>query len=166
MNYCYECGTKLMVKECEGEGPIPYCNTCQVFRFPIFSTAISTAVINRQRNKVLLIQQYNIKDFILLAGYVNKGESAEQTLVREVVEEVGLQVDEYKYMRSEYFERTNTLMLNFVSIVNDDKLDVLSAEVDQARWFTLDEAKQVILKNSLAETFLLNIMQKIEAGFI
>lgn len=155
-----------MVKECEGEGPTPYCNTCQVFRFPIFSTAISTAVINRQRNKVLLIQQYNIKDFILLAGYVNKGESAEQTLVREVVEEVGLQVDEYKYMRSEYFERTNTLMLNFVSIVNDDKLDVLSAEVDQARWFTLDEAKQVILKNSLAETFLLNIIQKIETGFI
>ncbi|WP_431090700.1 NAD(+) diphosphatase [Paenibacillus sp. 8b26] len=166
MKYCYECGTKLMVKECEGEGPIPYCNTCQVFRFPIFSTAISTAVINRQRDKVLLIQQYNIKDFILLAGYVNKGESAEQTLVREVMEEVGLHVDEYKYMRSGYFDRTHTLMLNFVSIVNDDKLDVLSAEVDQARWFTLDEAKQVILKNSLAETFLLNIIQKIEAGFI
>ncbi|MFK4341976.1 MULTISPECIES: NAD(+) diphosphatase [unclassified Paenibacillus] len=166
MKYCYECGTKLMVKECEGEGPIPYCNTCQVFRFPIFSTAISTAVINRQRNKVLLIQQYNIKDFILLAGYVNKGESAEQTLVREVMEEVGLQVDEYKYMRSEYFDRTHTLMLNFVSIVNDDKLDVLSAEVDQARWFTLDSAKQVILKNSLAESFLLTIIQQIEAGFI
>ncbi|MBE0338387.1 NUDIX domain-containing protein [Paenibacillus sp. 28ISP30-2] len=166
MKYCYECGTKLMVKECEGEGPIPYCNTCQVFRFPIFSTAISTAVINRQRDKVLLIQQYNIKDFILLAGYVNKGESAEQTLAREVMEEVGLQVDEYKYMRSEYFERTHTLMLNFVSIVNDDKLDVLSAEVDQARWFTLDEAKQVILKNSLAESFLLTIIQQIEAGFI
>ncbi|WP_342416505.1 NUDIX domain-containing protein [Paenibacillus sp. FSL R10-2782] len=166
MKYCYECGTKLIVKECEGEGPIPYCSTCQVFRFPIFSTAISTAVINRQRNKVLLIQQYNIKDFILLAGYVNKGESAEQTLVREVMEEVGLQVDEYTYMRSEYFERTNTLMLNFVSIVNDDKLDALSAEVDQARWFTLEEAKQVILKNSLAEAFLLTIIQQIEAGFI
>ncbi|MFK4303141.1 NAD+ diphosphatase [Paenibacillus sp. RC254] len=166
MKYCYECGTKLIVKECEGEGPIPYCNTCQVFRFPIFSTAISTAVINRQRNKVLLIQQYNIKDFILLAGYVNKGESAEQTLVREVMEEVGLQVDEYTYMRSEYFERTHTLMLNFVSIVNDDKLDALSAEVDQARWFTLEEAKQVILKNSLAESFLLTIIQQIEAGFI
>ncbi|MGG1615556.1 NAD(+) diphosphatase [Paenibacillus sp. NRS-1782] len=166
MKYCYECGTKLMVKECEGEGPIPYCNTCQVFRFPIFSTAISTAVINRQRDKVLLIQQYNIKDFILLAGYVNKGESAEQTLVREVMEEVGLQVDEYKYMRSEYFDRTHTLMLNFVSIVNDDKLDVLSAEVDQARWFTLEEAKQAVLKNSLAESFLLTIIQQIEAGFI
>ncbi|KJD45193.1 NAD(+) diphosphatase [Paenibacillus terrae] len=166
MKYCYECGTKLMVKECEGEGPIPYCNTCQVFRFPIFSTAISTAVINRQRDKVLLIQQYNIKDFILLAGYVNKGESAEQTLVREVMEEVGLQVDEYKYMRSEYFERTHTLMLNFVSIVNDDKLDALSAEVDQARWFTLEEAKQAVLKNSLAESFLLTIIQKIEAGII
>ncbi|WP_025720074.1 NAD(+) diphosphatase [Paenibacillus sp. 1-18] len=166
MNYCYECGTKLMVKECEGEGPIPFCNTCQVFRFPIFSTAISTAVFHRQSNKVLLIQQYNIQGFILLAGYVSKGESAEQTLVREVMEEVGLQVDEYQYIRSEYFERSNTLMLNFVSIVNDDRLDVLSAEIDQARWFTLEEAKQAILKNSLAESFLLTIIQKIEAGVI
>ncbi|WP_246772657.1 NUDIX domain-containing protein, partial [Paenibacillus polymyxa] len=67
--------------------------------------------MNSQRDKVLLIQQYNIQGFILLAGYVNKGESAEQTLVREVKEEVGLQVDEYQYMRSEYFERSNTLML-------------------------------------------------------
>ncbi|QNR68017.1 NUDIX domain-containing protein [Paenibacillus peoriae] len=163
MKYCYECGTKLMVKECEGEGPIPFCHTCQVFRFPIFSTAISTAVLNSQRDKVLLIQQYNIQGFILLAGYVNKGESAEQTLVREVKEEVGLQVDEYQYMRSEYFERSNTLMLNFVSIVNDDQLDVLSTEVDQARWFTLEEAKEAILKNSLAESFLLTIIEKIEA---
>ncbi|MNH40765.1 hypothetical protein D3C79_1021310 [compost metagenome] len=69
-------------------------------------------------------------------------------------------------MRSEYFERSNTLMLNFVSIVNDDQLDVLSTEVDQARWFTLEEAKQAILKNSLAESFLLTIIEKIEAGLI
>ncbi|MBJ8192445.1 NUDIX domain-containing protein, partial [Bacillus cereus] len=86
------------------------------------------------------------------------------TLVREVKEEVGLQVDEYQYMRSEYFERSNTLMLNFVSIVNDDQLDVLSTEVDQARWFTLEEAKQAILKNSLAASFLLPSIEKIEAG--
>lgn len=86
MKYCYACGTELQSKECEGEGIVPYCASCQVFRFPIFSTAISTAVLNKERNKVLLIRQYNMKDYILLAGYINRGETAEETLIREVKE--------------------------------------------------------------------------------
>lgn len=78
MKYCLECGTELVMKESEGEGQVPYCNACEMFRFPIFSTAISTAVLNREKNKILLIQQYNRPDYILLAGYVNKGEDAER----------------------------------------------------------------------------------------
>lgn len=163
MKYCYVCGTELHSKECEGEGLIPFCDTCQVFRFPIFSTAISTAILNKERNKVLLIRQYNMKDFILLAGYVNRGESAEETLIREVKEEVGLHVDEYKFMRSRYFDRNNTLMLNFVSVAYDESLLQLTEEVEQAEWFTFDEARKAIMKGSLAESFLLKILEQAEA---
>ncbi len=55
-----------------------------MFRFPTFSSAISAIVLNPDKNKVLLIQQYERKDNILVAGYINKGENAEQTLVREI----------------------------------------------------------------------------------
>ncbi|TVX92382.1 NUDIX domain-containing protein [Paenibacillus agilis] len=164
MNYCYACGTKLRSKECEGEGIIPYCDSCQAFRFPIFSTAISTAILNQERNKVLLLRQYKMKDYSLLAGYVNRGEAAEEALIREVKEEVGLHVDEYKYMRSRYFERTNTLMLNFVSVVNNEAVMQINEEVEQAEWFTFAEAREVIMKNSLAESFLLAILEQAEAG--
>lgn len=47
MKYCLECGTALVMKEADGEGQVPYCNACEMFRFPIFSTAISTAVLNK-----------------------------------------------------------------------------------------------------------------------
>ncbi|MDQ0087530.1 NAD+ diphosphatase [Paenibacillus anaericanus] len=164
MKFCYACGTELHAKECDGEGLIPYCDTCQVFRFPIFSTAISTAVLNKERNKVLLIRQYNMEDYILLAGYINRGETAEETLIREVKEEVGLEVDEYKYMRSMYFERSNTLMLNFVSVTHDESLLQINQEVEQAEWFTFDEARKVIKKQSLAESFLLTILEQTEAN--
>ncbi|MEK4509265.1 MULTISPECIES: NAD(+) diphosphatase [Paenibacillus] len=164
MKFCYACGTELHAKECDGEGLIPYCDTCQVFRFPIFSTAISTAVLNKERNKVLLIRQYNMEDYILLAGYINRGETAEETLIREVKEEVGLEVDEYKYMRSMYFERSNTLMLNFVSVTRDESLLQINQEVEQAEWFTFDEARKVIKKQSLAESFLLTILEQTEAN--
>ncbi|WP_258277413.1 NAD(+) diphosphatase [Paenibacillus sp. SC116] len=164
MKYCYACGTKLSSKECEGEGLIPYCDSCQVFRFPIFNTAISTAILNQERSKVLLLQQNNRKDYSLLAGYVNQGEAAEEALVREVKEEVGLHVDEYKYMRSRYFERTNTLMLNFVSVVHNVADMQINEEVDHAEWFTFAEARKIIMKNSLAESFLLSILEQVEAG--
>lgn len=164
MKYCYACGTELHSKECNGEGLIPYCDSCQVFRFPIFSTAISTAVLNKERNKVLLIRQYNMEDYILLAGYIYRGETAEETLIREVKEEVGLQVDEYKYMRNKYFEPSNTLMLNFVSVAYDESLLQINQEVEQAEWFTFDEARKVIKKQSLAESFLLTILEQTEAN--
>lgn len=166
MKYCVECGTELLLKESDGEGRIPFCSTCGVFRFPIFSTAISTAVLNRDKNKILLIQQYNRPDYILLAGYVNKGEDAETTLIREVKEEVGLDIVAYEYMRSLYFAPSNTLMLNFIGVADSEDLSQVSAEVDHAAWFTLDEAAQAIKKNSLAETFLLAIIEKLKVGLI
>jgi NAD+ diphosphatase len=152
------------MKENDGEGQVPYCKTCEMFRFPIFSTAISTAVLNREMNKILLIQQYNRPDYILLAGYVNKGEDAETTLIREVKEEVGLDIGAYEYMRSLYFAPSNTLMLNFIGVADSEDLSQVSAEVDHAEWFALEEATEAIKKNSLAETFLLAIIEKLNAG--
>jgi NAD+ diphosphatase len=163
LKHCLECGTKLVLRECKGEGMIPFCDSCGVFRFPVFSTAISTAVLNKAMDKILLIRQYNRPHYILLAGYVNKGEAAEATLVREVKEEVGLNVIAHQYMRSEYFEPSNTLMLNFISVADSEDLSGMSTEVDEAVWFTYDEALSVIMKDSLAEKFLVAIVETLRA---
>ncbi|WP_231574825.1 NUDIX domain-containing protein [Paenibacillus sp. FSL R7-0273] len=164
LNFCLECGTKLVLKECKGEGEVPFCASCEVFRFPVFSTAMSTAVLNREMNKILLIQQYNRKHYILLAGYVNKGENAEETLIREVKEEAGLDIIAYEYMRSEYFAPSNTLMLNYISVADSEDLSGISEELDHAAWFTLEEAEKAIMQGSLAERFLLNIIARLQQG--
>ena len=67
------CGTKLQDRELEGEGIIPYCERCGEYRFPVFSTAVSMIVTNTERDKILLIKQYDRDCYILVAGYVNKG---------------------------------------------------------------------------------------------
>lgn len=163
MKFCYDCGEKLELKECNNEGLIPYCKKCENFKFPIFSTAISTAVFNENMDKVLLIQQYGRKANILVAGYVNKGEDVEHTLIREVKEEIGLDVIDYKYMQSKYYKKSNTLMINFRCRVKSENLDnIAKDEVDRAKWFTLEEAREAILKNSLAEEFLIYILEEIK----
>ncbi|MEG1066780.1 MAG: NUDIX domain-containing protein [Erysipelotrichaceae bacterium] len=159
MKYCIECGTKLIDKELANEGIIPYCTKCNEYRFPIYSAAISCVIMNKTKDKLLLIQQYNRKANILVAGYINKGESCEEALKREIKEEINCNVIDYEFNKTSYYEKSNTLMINF-SVVIDEKDLKLNEEVDEAAWFTFEEAKKEIRPNSLAEHFLLNFLTK------
>ena len=117
-------------------------------------TAVSMEVLNPAQTHVLLIQQYGKTRNILVAGYVNRGEPAEQTVAREVQEETGLRVHDIIFRKSQFFEPSNTLMLNFSCVADSDDLSGITAEVDHAAWYPLEEAPRAIAQNSLAQKFL------------
>ena len=153
LKYCPQCGTLLTEKYLENEGNIPYCEKCGDFRFPIFSTAVSMICMNEERDKVLLIRQYGRPSYILVAGYVTKGEDAEDTCRRELMEELSLTAEEIHFNRSHYFAPSNTLMLNFTVIVKESEPKP-NSEIDEYHWFTVGEARKNIRPNSLAQKFL------------
>ena len=62
--YCSQCGSKLEKKSCKDEGLVPYCPTCQDFRFPMFNVAVSMIVLNEKKDQVLLIKQYGRNSYI------------------------------------------------------------------------------------------------------
>lgn len=156
--HCDKCGSELVLKYLENEGEIPYCPKCEEFHFPKFNVAISTIIVNKSNNKILLIKQYGRNDFILVAGYVSIKESLEEALIREVKEETGMNVTSFKYNRSKYFEKSNTLMCNFTSYVDND-LDLNpNSEVDSYFWFNEKEAIENIKDNSLAKEFLVKYL--------
>ena len=90
--YCRECGEKLTLRFCENEGLIPYCAKCQAYMFPQFPIAVSMVVTNRAQDKILLAKHVEDDDFILFAGYVKKGETAERTIPREIKEELSVNI--------------------------------------------------------------------------
>ncbi len=165
MKYCIECGTKLILKECFNcgisEGMILYCEKCKDFRFPNFNVAVSMVIYNYDFSKVLLIKQYNKNQNILVAGYVSKGENLEETLNRELKEEVGIIPEIYFYNDSKYYNKSNTLICNFIVKAKTENL-VLNNEIDFAFWYSLGDAKNLILKNSLAEYFFNLSLEKIK----
>lgn len=158
MKHCMECGTLLETRELESEGMIPYCPACKQFRFPVFNTAVSMIVVDEAQKKILLIEQYGRTGHILVAGYVTRGENAETTCRRELMEETGLEADAIRFNRSEFFKPSNTLMLNFTVRVKPGQSVHTTDEVDSWQWFTYDEAREHIRPNSLARRFLLSWM--------
>ena len=153
MNYCTQCGTKLVNKWHETENKeVAWCPKCQEYRFPMYNTAVSMIVMNETKDRILLIKQYGRDSYILVAGYVNLGEDAEDACVREVKEEMGLDVKSVHFNHSHYFAPSNTLMLNFTVIVEGDPRP--NWEVDSWHIFTLEEARKNIRRPSLAQAFL------------
>ncbi len=164
--YCSVCGEKLALVVNKQEGLVPYCKNCGEYRFPQFATAVSMVVTNRTKDKLLMAKHLGQEDYILIAGYVKKGEPAEKAVTREFKEETKLNVVKYKYMSSRYHEPRNVLMLNFLVIAENGEIVADPAEIEECAWFSFDEALEKVRKQSVAETFLKNAIVEIKANRI
>ena len=152
--HCRKCGAKLIEKEMKNEGIVPYCPECEEYRFPQYNVAVSMIVVNKSKDEILLIQQYGRPSYVLVSGYVNRGESLEDAVRREIKEETGMTVSELKFNRTQFFERSESLMCNFTAFVEDDSEMDPNYEIDKYSWFSREGARENIRPDSLAEFFL------------
>ncbi len=148
--YCPHCGKKAEMREIGDEGVIPYCAQCKVPLWDMFTTSIIAAVVNECGEVALLRQNYvSTTNHVCVAGVMKPGESAEDTVVREVGEELGLDVKSVSYVRSYPYEKKDMLMLGFQAVV-EKKDFVLSGEVDAAEWVRFEDALSLLWEGSVA----------------
>ena len=159
-NYCRECGTKLIPRELHHEGIIPYCPKCEKYRFTLYNVAVSMIVINEEKDEILLVQQYGRPTYILVAGYVNRGESLEDAVAREIMEETGMTVSHMKFNRTQFYEKSDVLMCNFTAFVSNTDGFNPNYEIDSYQWFSEEEARRNIRPDSLAEYFLVSYLDE------
>ncbi len=79
--------------------------------------------------------------FSTLAGFVEPGESLEETVAREVLEEAGVRVSKVRYMASQPWPFPSSIMLGFRATADGTKIEIDRDELDDARWFTADELR-------------------------
>ena len=77
--------------------------------------------------------------FTALAGFVEPGESAEDAVLREVLEEAGVRVKDVRYFGSQPWPFPHSLMLGFFGETDDTEIRVDEDELIEARWFTPEE---------------------------
>lgn len=148
--YCPYCGSYLVKKEIGDEGLIPFCEKCEIPLWDMFTTSIIAAVVNDQHEIALLRQNYvSTTNYVCVAGVMKPGESAEDTVVREIGEELGLRVKELKYIKSYPYEKKEMLMLGYKAVVEKDDFR-LSEEVDSAEWVRFNDALDLLREGSIA----------------
>ena len=160
--YCPQCGSVLELKEIGDEGLVPFCSTCKVPYFDSFGQCIITVVINENNEIALLRQEYVSKtNWVLIAGYIKKGETFEESVIREVEEETGQKVQELEYISSYYYEKKELLMAGFKCNVLKREFSN-SKEVDNIGWFSFDEALKLLREGSIAHQLFTDVRNKLQ----
>ena len=131
-----------------------FCESCRSREYPKICPAVIVGVTH---NNKLLLTKYAGRDFkkyALVAGFAEIGETIEETVKREVMEEVGLRVKNITYYKSQPWSFTDTLLFGFFCEVDGTSEIVLDEEeLSVAEWFERDEIpvseKTVSLTNEM-----------------
>lgn len=122
--FCGRCGSKLVH---DSKERMMRCPDCGNLVFPKISPAVSIAVLHEDK---LLVTKYagrgHSNGYAMVAGFVEIGESAEECVRREVMEEVGLKVKNIRYYASQPWGYVGNLQIGYVCDVDGDatiKLD-------------------------------------------
>jgi NAD+ diphosphatase len=130
--YCGVCATPMAAVVGERCFKCPHCGFAA---YPRISPAMM--VLIRKQDSVLLAMhaQSPSQRFTPLAGFLEAGESVEEAVHREVMEEVGLRVHNLRYFMSQSWPFPHSLMLAFTADYLDGEIRVDQNEIAEARWF-------------------------------
>ncbi|MBQ6472959.1 MAG: NAD(+) diphosphatase [Victivallales bacterium] len=150
--YCGKCGAKLHASPLDLS---QLCPVCGEHYYPQISPAVITAILD-QDGRILLAHNRNFRPgiFSLIAGFVEAGESAEETVVREVHEEIGVEVSDIRYFGSQTWPFPNSLMLGFTARYAGGVPTPDGTEIESAAWFTKDTLPSTPSPGSIAYSIL------------
>ena len=133
--FCPVCGTPM-----EQQTPImKKCPECGNEMYPPVSTAI--IVLIRKGKEILLVHARNFRGTFhgLVAGFLETGETLEQCVEREVMEETGLRVKNITYFGSQPWPYPNGLMVGFIADYESGKIKLQADELSSGAFYSKDD---------------------------
>ncbi len=165
--FCSRCTGRLRASVREDDRA-RVCPACGYHVYPVVSPCI-IVLIHRQQ-QLLLAQSVNHPEglYSLIAGFVEPGESLEQAVAREVLEETGLKVKDIRYQGSQPWPFAHNLMMGFTAGYDSGSLVVDTTELTHADWFTKDNLPQLLppkptIARQLIDDFLQSPQAMVEA---
>ena len=151
--YCGRCG-KMMVRD--DKERMLRCDSCRNMEFPKICPAVIIGVTDGNR---ILMSKYagrTYKKYALLAGFTEIGETVEETVAREVMEEVGLKVKNIRYYKSQPWAFSDTLLMGFYcDLDGSDEITLDREELSLAEWFERDKIPVEPSRDSLTNEMII-----------
>lgn len=148
--YCGRCGHRTEDSKKERALVCPHCGQTE---YPKISPAVIVAITNGDK---VVMSRYRVssnpyRGYALIAGFVEIGETFEDTVRREVMEEVGLKVKNIRYYKSQPWAFSDTEMIGFFAELDgdDDTIVLQEDELSEAGWFTREEIPDETVMNSI-----------------
>jgi len=153
--FCGSCGAEN--NDADSGELARQCPECGRLEFPRISPAVITLITNDSGDILLA---HNIKFaagiYSLIAGFNEAGESLESTVLREIKEEVNLDVRDICYVCSQPWPFPNSLMMGFRARHSGGELKPDGIEIDDARWFSRDNLPPLPGNGSVSR-YLINL---------
>jgi NAD+ diphosphatase len=149
--FCGRCGTAT--EQQPGERAMK-CPSCGLLAFPRLAPAMITLVTRGDEALLARGVQFRNPVYSCLAGFVEPGESLEGAVVREVREEVGIEVGDVRYWGSQPWPFPHSLMVGFTATWKSGEIDIDPTEIVDAQWFRRDDMPPVPPAISIARKLI------------
>jgi NAD+ diphosphatase len=152
--FCGQCGHGNRSVEA---GHARRCSDCRNMTFPrtdpavimliekMFSDGIPRCLLGRQAS-------WAEGMYSTLAGFVDPGETLEQAVIREVLEETAVAVEKPQYIASQPWPFPASIMLGFTAVATSEKIDISQDDLDDAQWFSREQLSQFGVNASVSSS--------------
>ena len=155
--FCGRCGTRT--ENNPGERA-KLCRSCGHISYPRISPAVICSV--KKGNEILLARgvKFTRKVYSVLAGFVEPGETLEETVSREIMEETGISVKNIKYFGNQPWPFSSSMMIAFTSEYESGEIRIDEKEILDAGWFTPDNLPMLPSPYSIARRLIMDFVEK------
>jgi len=132
------------------------CPSCGQMVYPQIAPAVITAITRNGGREILLAhnKRFTSGTYSLIAGFVEAGESLEQAVEREILEETGIRVKNVRYLASQPWPFPNSLMLGFSAEYESGEPYPADGELSDLGWYTADAMPPLPTPGSIAHRII------------
>ena len=160
--YCGVCGSPMRMDTIISKK----CSECGKEIWPQLATAV--IVLIRHGDEVLLVRAKNFKrDYYgLVAGFVETGETLEEAVAREALEETGVTIDNIRYFGSQPWPYPCGLMVGFHADYVCGEIHLQESEIARGGWFRRDNLPNIPEKLSIARMLIDDWLENFSNDFL
>lgn len=149
--YCGRCGQKTELAEVEYA---MVCSACEVHHYPKIAPCVIVLVWRGEEILLARSPVFAKGMYSTLAGFVEPGESLEETVKREIFEEVAVRVQNIRYFGSQPWPFPGQLMVGFYAEYLAGDLQVDGVEIEDGHWYHIDALPTIPHPGTIAGTLI------------